>query len=100
VAVTGDDGVVAAARIDGADWSMVAIGERLPGALLPNRLHHHLVLYHRRDLAGWGGFDPLKVSERHPGRGAGAVATLMVGERHPGRGSGGGEQGSRDVDGR
>jgi hypothetical protein len=53
-AVSEVDGVVAA-RIDGADWSMVAIGERLPGALLPNRLHHHLVLCHRRDLAGWGG---------------------------------------------
>jgi hypothetical protein len=35
-----------------------------------------------------GRFVPLKVSERHPGRGAGAAATLMVGERHPGRGSG------------
>jgi hypothetical protein len=41
---------------------------------------------------GWapvdGRFYPLTVSERHPGRGAGAAATLMVGERHPGRGSG------------
>jgi hypothetical protein len=47
------DGVVVA-EIDGADWNMVAIGERLPGALM-NRLHHHLVLYCRRDLAGWSG---------------------------------------------
>jgi hypothetical protein len=42
----------------------------------------------------------LKVSERHPGRGAGAATTLMVGERHPVRGSGGGERGGRNVDGR
>ena len=71
----------------GLERGLEALGERLPGALLPDRLHHHLLLHRRRHpppppsaeklVVGWGtdlaaalGRDQIAISR---GGGAGEV---------------------------